>query len=84
VSQIEIQIGKTCVRAFGSFLVSYKGNEVKISKLITSLQEKQTELGDIPVEVRNEEGDYYSLEIVKSTFTYKPGQDKHWIIFLDT
>jgi hypothetical protein len=59
-------------------------NEVKISKLITSLQEKQTELGDIPVEVRNEEGDYYSLEIVESTFTYKPGQDDHWIIFLDT
>jgi hypothetical protein len=29
VSQIEIQIGKTCVRAFGSFLVSYKGNEMK-------------------------------------------------------
>ncbi len=55
---------------------------MKISKLIEELERLKKELGDVPVQARNQAGDFNFIESTEMVNVTKRGEIK-WNVFLD-
>ena len=56
---------------------------MRISELISKLEQARNDYGDARVEVRNEAGDWNDAEAVQATHYGKPSAEPKWVVFID-